>query len=168
MTASQNPQPDPDPAQHHIARGDESSTGAEVHAGESAAPAIESPQGPAAGNGGVNGRREETVDGRAGGVLGRAVSGRGARWAALAIACVVAGTVASVLVARGVARDDEAKARTAFHQSVTSTDGSVTSTGWESYPILRFPDVPTVSVEVVDRPEEPSAGAGEAAAVVPD
>lgn len=37
------------------------------------------------------------------------------------------------------------------------------STDWSSYPILRFSQVPAVTVEVLDRPGEPSLGAGEAA-----
>lgn len=40
----------------------------------------------------------------------------------------------------------------------------VTSTDWESYPILRFSETPQVAVELVSRPDEPSEGAGEAAA----
>jgi nicotinate dehydrogenase subunit B len=40
---------------------------------------------------------------------------------------------------------------------------AVTSTDWESYPILRFGEVPRVEVHVVDRPDAPSLGAGEAA-----
>jgi nicotinate dehydrogenase subunit B len=39
---------------------------------------------------------------------------------------------------------------------------TVTSTDWESYPILRFPDAPTVHIELIDRPDHPSLGAGEA------
>ena len=38
----------------------------------------------------------------------------------------------------------------------------VTSTDWESYPILRFPDAPSVTVSLVDS-DEPPLGAGEAA-----
>ncbi|HEY3685200.1 MAG TPA: molybdopterin cofactor-binding domain-containing protein [Streptosporangiaceae bacterium] len=38
----------------------------------------------------------------------------------------------------------------------------VTSTDWESYPILRFSETPRVDVRIIDRPEEPSAGSGEA------
>lgn len=44
----------------------------------------------------------------------------------------------------------------------------VTSTDWASYPILRFPDVPQISVALINRPEAPPWGAGEGApAVVP-
>jgi CO/xanthine dehydrogenase Mo-binding subunit len=38
----------------------------------------------------------------------------------------------------------------------------VTSRNWEDYPILTFADVPSVVVELVDRPDCPSLGAGEA------
>ena len=38
----------------------------------------------------------------------------------------------------------------------------VESGDWESYPILRFSEVPRVDVHVIDRPDEPSLGAGEA------
>ncbi|HEV7208422.1 MAG TPA: molybdopterin cofactor-binding domain-containing protein, partial [Mycobacteriales bacterium] len=38
----------------------------------------------------------------------------------------------------------------------------VTSTTWEDYPILTFPEVPPVDVVVIDRPELPSLGVGEA------
>jgi nicotinate dehydrogenase subunit B len=39
----------------------------------------------------------------------------------------------------------------------------VTSTDWESYPILRFSEVPVVEVVLLDRPDLPSVGAGEVA-----
>jgi nicotinate dehydrogenase subunit B len=39
----------------------------------------------------------------------------------------------------------------------------ITSDDWESYPILRFGEVPEVVVHLVDRPDQPSLGAGEAA-----
>jgi CO/xanthine dehydrogenase Mo-binding subunit len=45
---------------------------------------------------------------------------------------------------------------------------AVTSLDWESYPILRFPDVPEVEMALIDRPTEKPWGAGEpSAAVVP-
>ena len=44
----------------------------------------------------------------------------------------------------------------------------VTSLDWETYPILTFPDVPDVVIELIDRPNEKPWGAGEpTAAVVP-
>jgi CO/xanthine dehydrogenase Mo-binding subunit len=39
----------------------------------------------------------------------------------------------------------------------------ITSVDWESYPILRFSEAPDVAVHLVDRPDLPSVGAGEAA-----
>lgn len=40
----------------------------------------------------------------------------------------------------------------------------VTSVDWASYPILTFPDVPDIRIDIVDRPRDPPLGAGEAAA----
>jgi CO/xanthine dehydrogenase Mo-binding subunit len=48
-------------------------------------------------------------------------------------------------------------------EQVTFTQEGLTSTGWESYPVLRFSEVPNVRVHVLDRPDQPSLGAGEAA-----
>jgi len=39
----------------------------------------------------------------------------------------------------------------------------ITSADWTSYPVLRFSEVPEVCVHVIDRPDEPPLGAGEAA-----
>jgi CO/xanthine dehydrogenase Mo-binding subunit len=39
----------------------------------------------------------------------------------------------------------------------------ITSSNWDDYPILRFSEVPAVEVELIQRPLEPSLGAGEAA-----
>ena len=38
----------------------------------------------------------------------------------------------------------------------------VSSVDWSSYPILRFSDVPKLEIDLVDRPNEPPLGAGEA------
>ena len=38
----------------------------------------------------------------------------------------------------------------------------ITSVGWADYPILTFSEVPEVRVQVLQRAEEPSMGAGEA------
>jgi CO/xanthine dehydrogenase Mo-binding subunit len=44
----------------------------------------------------------------------------------------------------------------------------VTSVDWASYPILRFPEVPDVVMELIDRPDQVPWGAGEpTAALVP-
>jgi CO/xanthine dehydrogenase Mo-binding subunit len=52
--------------------------------------------------------------------------------------------------------------RALFEEVVFDTD-RVTSVDWASYPILKFPAVPEVVVELIDRPELPPMGAGEAA-----
>ena len=39
----------------------------------------------------------------------------------------------------------------------------IRSRDWDTYPILTMPEVPLVEVELIDRPEERSLGAGEAA-----
>jgi len=44
----------------------------------------------------------------------------------------------------------------------------VTSLDWASYPILTFPELPEIVIELIDRPTEKPWGAGEpTAAVVP-
>jgi nicotinate dehydrogenase subunit B len=44
----------------------------------------------------------------------------------------------------------------------------VTSLDWDSYPILKFPQVPEIVIELIDRPSEKPWGAGEpSAAVIP-
>ncbi|HEY9278630.1 MAG TPA: molybdopterin cofactor-binding domain-containing protein [Eoetvoesiella sp.] len=48
-------------------------------------------------------------------------------------------------------------------EQVTFDQTRITSNEWVAYPILRFSEVPKVEVVVVDRPEEESLGAGEAA-----
>lgn len=39
----------------------------------------------------------------------------------------------------------------------------IASLNWEDYPILKFSEVPSVEVELIDRPDLPAVGAGEAA-----
>jgi len=53
--------------------------------------------------------------------------------------------------------------RTLFEE-VTYDRSRVTSTDWASYPILAFPDVPKLDIDLIDRPTERPLGAGEAAA----
>jgi CO/xanthine dehydrogenase Mo-binding subunit len=50
-----------------------------------------------------------------------------------------------------------------LHEEVTFDKSRVTSVDWARYPILAFPEAPVVQVALIDRPEEPSYGAGEAA-----
>ena len=37
----------------------------------------------------------------------------------------------------------------------------ITSRDWQGYPILTFPEVPSVEIVLLDQPSEPSLGAGE-------
>ena len=39
---------------------------------------------------------------------------------------------------------------------------AIRSTDWDTYPVLRFSEVPPVTVRLIDRPDQPSVGAGEA------
>ena len=47
-------------------------------------------------------------------------------------------------------------------EAVTFDEFATASTDWDSYPILGFTEVPTVEVHLLDHPELPSLGAGEA------
>jgi CO/xanthine dehydrogenase Mo-binding subunit len=51
----------------------------------------------------------------------------------------------------------------ALRERVRFDRTKITSTTWESYPILRFTEVPEVAVRMVDAPDEPETGAGEVA-----
>jgi nicotinate dehydrogenase subunit B len=51
----------------------------------------------------------------------------------------------------------------ALHEEVTFDRSRVTSVDWQSYRILRFPELPRVELDIVDRPDMPPFGAGEAA-----
>jgi nicotinate dehydrogenase subunit B len=50
----------------------------------------------------------------------------------------------------------------ALHEEVKFDRSHVTSIDWASYPILTFPEVPPIEVALIDRPELPPLGAGEA------
>jgi nicotinate dehydrogenase subunit B len=50
-----------------------------------------------------------------------------------------------------------------LHEEVKFDRSRVTSVDWVSYPILKFPEVPAIEVALIDRPELPIYGAGEAA-----
>jgi CO/xanthine dehydrogenase Mo-binding subunit len=49
-----------------------------------------------------------------------------------------------------------------LYEAVRYDASGVTSRDWDSYPILRFDNVPEIAVDIVDRPQEPPLGAGEA------
>jgi nicotinate dehydrogenase subunit B len=50
-----------------------------------------------------------------------------------------------------------------LHEEVKFDRSRVTSVDWLSYPILTFPEVPNIEVALIDHPELPLLGAGEAA-----
>jgi len=53
-------------------------------------------------------------------------------------------------------------------EEVKFNRSQVTSLDWESYPILKFPQIPEIVIELIDRPTEKPWGAGEpSAAVIP-
>jgi nicotinate dehydrogenase subunit B len=53
-------------------------------------------------------------------------------------------------------------------EEILFSQSKVTSVDWASYPILRFPDVPEVVMDLIDRPDQVPWGAGEpTAAMVP-
>ena len=49
-------------------------------------------------------------------------------------------------------------------EQVKLDEQGIASLDWESYPILRFSEAPAVEVSIIDRPDEPSLGVGEAVA----
>ena len=50
-----------------------------------------------------------------------------------------------------------------LHEEVRFDRSNVTSVDFASYPLLRFPDVPRIAIDLVVRPTEPPLGGGEAA-----
>jgi CO/xanthine dehydrogenase Mo-binding subunit len=50
----------------------------------------------------------------------------------------------------------------ALKEEVKFDRSKITSLDWSSYPILRFPEIPEVVIELIDRPDQPAVGAGEA------
>jgi nicotinate dehydrogenase subunit B len=52
----------------------------------------------------------------------------------------------------------------ALHEEVKFDRARVTSVDFATYPLLRFPEVPQIAIDLVIRPKDPPLGAGEAAA----
>jgi CO/xanthine dehydrogenase Mo-binding subunit len=79
---------------------------------------------------------------------------------------VVAVDVGEVINPDGVANQMEGGAIQAtswtLKEAVRFDRGRITSDSWETYPILRFSEVPAVEVEILNRPAERTLGAGEA------
>jgi CO/xanthine dehydrogenase Mo-binding subunit len=80
---------------------------------------------------------------------------------------VLAVDVGEVINPDGVANQMEGGAIQAtswtLKEAVRFDRRRITSDTWETYPILRFSEVPAVEVEILARPEEKTLGAGEAA-----
>ena len=53
----------------------------------------------------------------------------------------------------------------ALLEEVAFDGNGVTSLDWNSYPILKFPEVPDLDIVLINRPDGPSLGAGELATV---
>lgn len=79
---------------------------------------------------------------------------------------IIVADAGQVIDADGVANQLEGgllqSASWTLKEAVTFDEFSTSSTDWESYPILRFTEVPTVEVHLLDHPELPPLGAGEA------
>jgi CO/xanthine dehydrogenase Mo-binding subunit len=80
---------------------------------------------------------------------------------------VLAVDVGEVINPDGVANQIEGGAIQAtswvLKEAVRFDRSRITSDTWETYPILRFSEVPAVEVEILSQPEEKALGAGEAA-----
>lgn len=53
----------------------------------------------------------------------------------------------------------------ALKEEVRFDTSHITSLDWESYPILTFSEIPDIEVVLLDRPDQPPVGAGEAATI---
>lgn len=53
----------------------------------------------------------------------------------------------------------------ALYEEVTFDASHITSVDWDSYPILKFSDVPEVDVVLINRSDQPAVGAGEPATI---
>jgi CO/xanthine dehydrogenase Mo-binding subunit len=51
----------------------------------------------------------------------------------------------------------------ALHEEIIYDGDRVTTVDWASYPILTFPEVPKLELDVIQRLDQPPLGAGEAA-----
>jgi len=53
----------------------------------------------------------------------------------------------------------------ALKEEVKFNESRITSTDWETYPILTFSEVPEIEIVLIDRPDQPAVGAGEPSTV---
>jgi nicotinate dehydrogenase subunit B len=49
----------------------------------------------------------------------------------------------------------------ALMEEVKFDSTGITTLDWKSYPVIRFPDVPTIEIVLINRPEMPALGGGE-------
>jgi nicotinate dehydrogenase subunit B len=49
-----------------------------------------------------------------------------------------------------------------MREQIKFEDGRVATRSWDDYPILRFSDIPEIEIELIDNPNEPTLGLGEA------
>ena len=79
---------------------------------------------------------------------------------------VVAADAGAVIDPKGLANQLEGgvvqSASWTLKEQVTFDGAHVTSSDWSAYPIITFPEVPEVEVVLLDRPDLPPVGAGEA------
>ncbi len=54
----------------------------------------------------------------------------------------------------------------ALKEEIKWNDGAVSTLDWQTYPIVRFAELPDVEIALIDRPSEKPLGAGEATSVV--
>lgn len=53
----------------------------------------------------------------------------------------------------------------ALKEEVCFSESAITSVDWQTYPILTFSEVPEIEIVLLDRPDQPSLGAGEPATI---
>ena len=82
------------------------------------------------------------------------------------IHAVIAGDAGQIIDPDGLSNQLEGgfiqSASWTLKEEVLYDADGITSRDWDSYPILTFPEIPTVEVILLDHPESPSLGAGEA------
>ena len=49
----------------------------------------------------------------------------------------------------------------ALMEEVKFDSTGITTLDWQSYPVIRFPDVPNIEIVLINRPEMPALGGGE-------
>ncbi len=68
-------------------------------------------------------------------------------------------------VFRGEGNVVQIMSRTLF-EDLQFNRSTVTSVDWKTYPVITFPDVPDIAIDLIDRPHEAPWGVGEPTAAV--